>query len=190
MIYINLLKDEQSTSVKKKNLSRTVALVSVVAMSLGSCSTFSSNKKTLADGTVVDVSSDTDSADQQDIPLELRNASRFDPAQTLDQKVVQASDFYQIKQAIEKNKQILEAAWKEQEAIEARVKAALSEESQRKAALAKQEEEERERRRQIAAEEYEKSKDIRAKYEDEAQQRVKKMPTISRSDELWNGLED
>lgn len=126
----------------------------------------------------------------EDIPVELKDAQSFDPATTLEQSVVQESDFYQIKKSVEENKQTLEAAWKEQERLEASVRAANAEEEKKKAIAAKQEEEERERQRQIAIAEFEKNKEKQAKEEKAALDEVKKLPTISNEEVMWNGLED
>lgn len=190
MIYVNLLsnrhKKSEDTKVRHR---RALLLATLLPFMAGSCTSLKSSPKQSSD--VVDAAqTDSNEPPLQDVPEELRNAHRFDPAVTLDPKVVQESDFHQIKQAIEQNRAVLEAAWKEQEAIEARVKAALTAEKQRKADLARQEEEERDKKRQEAAAEYERTKDLREKYENEANERVKKLPTIRRSDELWQGLED
>jgi hypothetical protein len=189
MIHVNLL-SSRNKKVTTSNANKRAALMlaALFAFVTGSCTTSKAPKQ----GTeVVDaIESGNSEPPLQDVPEELRNAHRFDPAATLDPKVVHESDFYQIKQAIERNRAVLEAAWKEQEAIEARVKAALNEEKQRKASLAKQEEEELARKRQESAAEYERTKDLQEKYENEANERVKKLPTIRRSDEVWRGLED
>lgn len=189
MIYVNLLsnrhKKSKNTKVRRRGALLLTALLPFIA---GSCTSLKSPQQP---SDVVDAAqTESTEPSMQDVPAELRNAHRFDPAVTLDPKVVQESDFHQIKQAIEQNRAVLEAAWKEQEAIEARVKAALTAEKQRKADLARQEEEERDKKRQEAAAEYERTKDLREKYENEANERVKKLPTIRRSDELWRGLED
>ena len=186
MIHVNLLSNRQKTFSASKRAA--LFFTALLAFFTASCTTSKSPKQ----GADVVATSPVDDSEPglQDVPAELRHAHRFDPALTLDPKVVQESDFYQIKQAIEQNRAILEAAWKEQEAIESRVKAALSAEKQRKADLAKQEEEELARKRQAAAEEYERTKDLREKYENEANERVKKLPTIRKSDEVWRGLED
>lgn len=126
----------------------------------------------------------------QDIPEELKNADQFDPATTLDRSIVEQSDFYQIKKSVEDNKKALDAAWKEQERIEASINAQKAEEQRQKALAAKAEEEERERQRQIAIKEFEKNKQKRAKEELEAIEEVKKLPTISRDEVKWQGLED
>lgn len=191
MVFVNLLSQriKNSNTIKRKKWMPAV-VATMFALMAGSCTTSNSTNKSSEGVISAESARGADQPDLQDVPEELRNAHRFDPALTLDPKVVQESDFYQIKQSIERNRAALEAAWKEQEAVEARVKAALSAEKQRKAELAKKEEEERDLKRRQAAEEFEKTKDIRAKYEVEAEKRVKKMPTISRDDELWNGLED
>jgi type IV secretory pathway VirB10-like protein len=189
MIHVNLLSNRHQKFTSNKTNKRVALLFAALfAFVTGSCTTSNSAKNS---SDVVDASEAENAGPAlQDVPDELRYAHRFDPAATLDPKVVQESDFYQIKKTIEQNRAVLEAAWKEQEAIEARVKAAASAEKQRKADLAKQEEEELARKRQEAAAEYERTKDLREKYENEANERVKKLPTIRRSDEVWRGLED
>jgi len=190
MIHVNLLSNRRQKFTSNKTNNKRVALLfaALFAFVTGSCTTSNSAKNS---SDVVDASESEHAGPAvQDVPDELRYAHRFDPAATLDPKVVQESDFYQIKQSIEQNRAILETAWKEQEAIEARVKAAATAEKQRKADLAKQEEEELARKRQEAAAEYERTKDLREKYENEANERVKKLPTIRHSDEVWQGLED
>lgn len=190
MIHINLLSNRQNTLSKNKRLSRGVILLAALAAFVtGSCT---STKSTAPKpGDLVEANPALSSEPElQDVPEELRFALRFDPAQTLDPKTVEESEFYQIKKAIEQNRSIIEAAWKEQEAIEARVRAAIDEEKMQKAEIARQEEAELNRKRKNAADEYERTKDLRAKYEKEANERAKKLPTISRDYEVWKGLED
>jgi hypothetical protein len=190
MICVNLLKDK---SCVRQNMPFRIGgafLTALLVMSTSSCTSLQSSKKTNGDVVQAGTPAEVNPLANEDIPEELKSSLTFDPAHTLDPKVVQESDFYQIKQEIERNREALESAWKEQEAIEARVKEAAANEKNRKAELAKQEEEERERQRLKDAELYEKQREMRAKYEADADKRVKKMPTITRDEELWNGLED
>ena len=165
-------------------------MTALLAMSTSGCTSLHASKKTNGEAVEASANPEVNPLANEDIPEELKSSLTFDPVHTLDPKVVQESDFYQIKQEIERNRAALEAAWKEQEAAEARVKEALAAEKTRKAELAKQEEDERERQRLKDAETYEKKREMRAKYEADADKRVKKMPTITRDEELWNGLED
>jgi hypothetical protein len=159
----------------------------LVAITLAACTT--TNPSANPSGGTDPVSGDaTTSTDE--LPAELKDAQKFDPAATLDPKVVQESDFYQIRQSIEQNKAALDAGWKEQERIEASVKSTAAQEEARKAALAKAEEEERERQRQKQIEAYESTKDQRAKDEIKAQEAAKKLPGISNEEVNWKGLED
>lgn len=59
----------------------------------------------------------------EELPPELLDAQRFDPVTTMDQKTIQESDFYQIKQSVEQNKNALDEGWKEQDRVEALIKA-------------------------------------------------------------------
>ncbi len=190
MICINLLKHKSCFSQPMSFRIVGAFLTALLAISTSSCTSLQSSKKAGNEVIQAGENAEANPLANEDIPEELKSSLTFDPAHTLDPKVVQESDFYQIKQEIERNRAALEAAWKEQEAAEARVKEALAAEKTRKAELAKQEEEERERQRLKDAELYEKQSQMRAKYEADAEKRVKKMPTITRDEELWNGLED
>ncbi len=126
----------------------------------------------------------------EELPPELRDAQRFDPVTTMDQKTIQESDFYQIKQSVEQNKNALDEGWKEQDRVEALIKATDKAAEEKKSAAAKAEEDERERQRLEAIKDFDKNKDKRAKEEEKANDDVKKLPTINRNEENWKGLED
>jgi len=190
MICVNLSKHKSCFSQPMSFRIAGAFLTALLAMSTSSCTSLQASKKTSTEAVEASAKPEVNPLANEDIPEELKSSLTFDPVHTLDPKVVQESDFYQIKQEIERNRAALEAAWKEQEAAEARVKEAMAAEKTRKAELAKQEEEERERQRLKDAELYEKQREMRAKYEADADKRVKKMPTITRDEELWNGLED
>jgi multimeric flavodoxin WrbA len=164
----------------------------VLPLVLNSCTTTKSGAQNTASGEVVSSSQTTPDGSQsnEDLPVELRDAQKFDPASTLDPKVVQESDFYQIKQSIEQNKAALDAEWKEQERMENSVKSAKSAEDQRKMETAKAEDEERERQRQKDIETYEKSKDQRTKDEQKTIDDAEKLPSIKNNEVNWKGLED
>jgi hypothetical protein len=164
----------------------------IVPLALISCTSTKSGSQGAPTGDIV-TASDTNTSQgntNEDLPVELKDAQRFDPALTLDPKVVQESDFYQIKQSIEQNRAALDAGWREQERMENSVKAANSAEDQRKSAAAKAEEEERERLRQKQIEAYERSKDQRAKDEQKASENAEKLPSIKNNEVNWKGLED
>ena len=108
----------------------------------------------------------------------------------MDQKTIQESDFYQIKQSVEQNKNALDEGWKEQDRVEALIKATDKAAEDKKSAAAKAEEDERERQRLEAIKDFDKNKDKRAKEEEKANDDVKKLPTINRNEENWKGLED
>lgn len=192
MIRTNLLNSRQNKSHKMNSVKNAaMALLAVlIGFSSASCTTSHSKKPAGTEAVSAQNQESDDPTALQDIPAELRDAHKFDPASTLDQKTVQESDFYKIKQSIESNRAVLEAAWKEQERIEASVRSSLTAENQHKAAVAKQEEEDRERKRQLAIEEFETNKDRRAKDVSDADEEMKKLPTIKKSEVLWKGLED
>lgn len=190
MICVNLLKHKSGFTQNMPLRFVGAFVAALLALSFSSCTSLQSSKKPETEVVQAETKPEANPLANEDIPEELKSSLTFDPVHTLDPKVVQESDFYQIKQEIERNRAALEAAWKEQEAAEARVKEAMAAEKTRKAELAKQEEEERERQRLKDAELYEKQREMRAKYEADADKRVKKMPTITRDEELWNGLED
>jgi hypothetical protein len=125
-----------------------------------------------------------------ELPEELRDAHKYDPAATLDTATVQESDFFQIRKSVDENKAALDSAWREQEQLENRVKSAKTIEEQRRAAEAKRQEEELERKRQQEVAEFEKNKSKRAKEAQDAEDAMKKLPTISKDEIMWQGLED
>jgi hypothetical protein len=163
-----------------------------VPLTILSCTTSKSGSNQTASVSEVIAPNADIAADQlsDDLPPELKDASRFDPAVTLDPKAVQESDFYQIKQSIDQNRDALEAGWREQERMENSVKAASSAEEQRNAAAAKADQEERERRRLKQIEAFEKSKAQREKDEQKANKAAEKLPSIKSDEVNWKGLED
>jgi hypothetical protein len=177
----------------QKSLTQSIIVAALmIPMNLTSCTSTKSGSQEAPSGDVVSASALNTPQGQtnEDLPLELKDAQRFDPAVTLDPKVIQESDFYQIKQSIEQNRAALDAGWREQERMENSVKDANSAEAQRKAAAAKAEEEERKRQRQKQIEAYEKSKDQRAKDEQKASENAEKLPSIKNNEVNWKGLED
>jgi hypothetical protein len=161
-------------------------------MSLSSCTTTKSSSQGTATQDIVATGHNqgTGPDSNEDLPVELKDAQRFDPATTLDPKIIQESDFYQVKQSIEQNRAALDAGWREQERMENSVKSATSAEAQRKATQEKVEEEERERQRQKQIEAYERSKDQRSKDDQKASEDAEKLPTIKNNEVNWKGLED
>lgn len=152
-----------------------------------------STKKDGANGSADPVSAETKSSENgtyDELPDELKDAHTFDPAKTLDQKTVEESDFYQIKKSVEENKANLDAAWREQDRLETSVKASKVEEERQKALKAQREEEEREKQRQKEIEAFEKGKEKRAKEAKEAEEEINKLPTISKDEIMWQGIED
>ncbi len=155
-----------------------------------------STKKTGATGANDPVASDASDASAaakgsgEDLPEELKDALNYDPATSLDTKTVEESDFYQIKKSVEENKANLDAAWREQERMESSVKAAKQESEKQKALKAKQEEEERDKQRLKEIEEFEKNTERRAKEAKAAEDEISKLPTISKDEVMWQGIED
>lgn len=181
---------EEKNMIKFHQSIQKSILIALMTSSLATvaCTT---GKKPLPRNDVVTASgSQVDAASNEEIPAELRDAHAFDPATTLDQATIKESDFYQIKKSIEENQPALDAAWKEQERLESSLKAANAEVEKKKALSAKAEEEERERQRQIAITDFEKNKEKRAKEEQQADEEIKKLPTISKDEVMWQGLED
>ncbi len=134
--------------------------------------------------------SNSQTGSQEDLPAELKDAQSFDPADSLDQKTVQESDFYQIKKSVEENKAALDAAWREQDRLESQVRAAKADVEKQKALTTKQEEEAREKQRLKDVEEFEKNKTKRLKEEKAAEEEIQRLPTISKDEVMWEGLED
>jgi multimeric flavodoxin WrbA len=152
-----------------------------------------STKKTGATGANDPVATDASAAAKgsgEDLPEELKDALNYDPATSLDAKTVEESDFYQIKKSVEENKANLDAAWREQERMESSVKAAKQESEKQKALKAKQEEEERDKQRLKEIEEFEKNTERRAKEAKAAEDEISKLPTISKDEIMWQGIED
>lgn len=125
-----------------------------------------------------------------DLPPELRDVQKFDPAASIDAEAVKNSDFYQVKKNAETNRPSLDADWKAQDELEKSVKKAKEDEEKRKKEDAKKEEQLREQSRVKSAKEYKDASAQRARYIREANEKVKKMPTISKREIMWNGLED
>lgn len=126
----------------------------------------------------------------QDLPPELRNADNYDPAASIDAESIKSSDFYQVKKSVESNRASLDSEWKAQDEQEEAVRKAKEAEKAQKEAVEQEEQKAAEEARLQAIKEYKSSAKKRAKYIHEANEKVKKMPTISREEVLWNGLED
>jgi hypothetical protein len=165
-------------------------ILTVITLTHSGCTSNKTSSTTPTDPVNAGSNTSSQDANAGDLPPELSDAQRFDPASTLDPKVVQESDFYQIKQSVEQNKAALDATWKEQDRLENSVKTSATQEEDKKAALLKAEEEERERQRQKQVEAFEKSKDQRAKDEKKAKEAAEKLPGISNEEVNWKGLED
>jgi hypothetical protein len=155
-----------------------------------SCTSTKKDGKASSDEPVAAGVPSSQGAGQEDLPSELRDVQTFDPAASLDQKTVLESDFYQIKKSVEENKAALDAAWHEQDRLESNVRAAKAEVEKQKALNAKKEEEEREKKRLKDIEEFEKNKAKRAKEEKAAEEEIKKLPSISKDEVMWEGIED
>lgn len=124
------------------------------------------------------------------LPPELQNVDEFDPAATIDAEAVKGSDFYEVKKTVENNKSALENEWKSQDEQEEAVKKAKEAERLKREQEQAAEEKAREQARLNAVKDHKTSEALRKKYMREANARVKKMPTITKQELLWNGLED
>lgn len=125
-----------------------------------------------------------------DLPPELREAEKFDPATTLDEKQVQESDFYKVRKDVESKKGTLDQEWKAQDQLDSEVRKAKEDEERRKKEEQKKEEEEREKARQESVKSYNSNSKKRAHQERVARDNAAKLPTISHEEVMWNGLED
>lgn len=173
-----------------KTRSSILSCLVISTLAFYSCTSTKKDAKAVSTEPVAAGSASTPSASQEDLPPELRDAQSFDPAASLDQKTVQESDFYQIKKSVEENKAALDAAWREQDRLENNVRAAQAEVEKQKALNAKKEEEEREKQRLKDVEEFEKNKAKRAKEEKAADEEIQKLPSISKDEIMWQGIED
>jgi len=130
------------------------------------------------------------SADTSSLPPELRNVDSFDPAATIDPEVVKNSDFHQVKQTTEANRQAVDSEWKAQDALEESIRKAKEEEKKKQQEQEEKEKRELEEQRKEANRRYKSNAVREARYMKEAEERAKKLPTISKEEMLWNGLED
>jgi hypothetical protein len=135
------------------------------------------------------VATSTDSPDG-DLPVELRNAENYDPASSIDKATIETSDFNEVKKEVELNRGNIDKEWKAQNDLEESVKKAKEAEKLKKEEEEKKESKAREEARLKAIKEYNVNKPKEKKYIKEANARVKKMPTITKEEVLWNGLED
>ena len=124
------------------------------------------------------------------LPPELQNAQNFDPASTIDPNAVKNSDFFQVKKEAETNRTNLEKDWKMQDDQEESVKKAKEAEKLKQDQDQKKDDEAREESRMKSVKEHKSSAAQRARFMREANDRVKKMPTITKQEIQWNGLED
>ena len=125
-----------------------------------------------------------------DLPPELRDASTFDPATTLDAETVKQSDFYQVRQKTEADRAAVDAAWKAQEVRDEALRKAREDEERKKRDEKLREEAINEQTRQESIHNYKKTAAQRLRDRQDAERAVKKMPTITHEDVMWNGLED
>lgn len=126
-------------------------------------------------------------AADENLPPELREAHKFDPAAELDAK---GTDFDEVRKNVQANASAIDAEWKAQEQLEDSVRKSKEDEELRKKEEQKKEEAEREQARLEATKNYKANAARRAREEREAREEVKKMPTISKEEVMWNGLED
>ncbi|MCX6119566.1 MAG: hypothetical protein NT027_18675 [Proteobacteria bacterium] len=123
------------------------------------------------------------------LPPELRDVATFDPAATLDKDLVEESDFYKVKKEAEVTKSKLDVEWKAQDEQEQAIRKQKDDEEKMRQEELKKEEERKEESRKRSIEEYKKYTEDRRRNEKRAAALVKKMPTISKEDIEWNGLE-
>ena len=136
-----------------------------------------------ADGTTTAVAADAD------LPPDLQNYGKFDPAATLDPKSIQESDFYQINKSTLDDKANLDAAWAEQDRLESSVKNHKKETDDATLKKAKDESDAIERDRQLKVENAKKNKNTEDDEERKAAEEVKKLPTISDDELNWKALD-
>lgn len=134
--------------------------------------------------------SEVSKAGEDDLPPELKDVDKFDPATTLDEKQIQDSDFYKVKKDVESKKEALDKEWKSQDQLDGDVKKAKEDEERRKKEEQKAEDEAREQKRQEMIKNYGSQSKKRAHEERIARDRAAKLPTISKEEVNWNGLED
>lgn len=171
------------SKLKSRAIYSSILLASLIAMG---CST-NNQRQDSKDPVAADKAA---GADASGLPPELRNVDGYDPATSIDSESVKNSDFYQVKKAVESNRVNLDNEWKAQDAQEEAVKKAKEDEKQRQLDQQKKEEAERAAQREEANKAYNKNAAKQARYTKEANERVKKLPTISKEEVLWNGLED
>lgn len=126
----------------------------------------------------------------KDLPPELRNVESFDPATTLDEKQVQETDFYQVRKEVESNRAALDKEWQAQEQLDGSIRKAKQEAELRKKDDERKEKEAIEKARQEAIKNYNANANKRARQERIERDRAAKLPTISKEEVMWNGLED
>ena len=129
-------------------------------------------------------------AGEYELPPELRDTDKFDPATTLDAQQVQESDFYKIKKEVDDKRPHLDADWKAQDQLENDVRKAKDDATRRDKEQLKKEEEDREKARQESIKNFGANSKKRAREERIARDRAAKLPTISKEEVQWNGLED
>ncbi len=133
--------------------------------------------------------SEVKASEDSDLPPELRDADKFDPATTLDEKQVQDSDFYQVRKEVEGKKAHVDQEWKAQDQLEDSVRKTKEDEERKKKEDQKKEEESREKARLESVKNFNANAKKRAHDERVARDRVAKMPTITKEEMMWNGLE-
>ena len=124
-----------------------------------------------------------------DLPADLQNYGKFDPAATLDPKAIQESDFYQINKSTLDDKAKLDAAWAEQDRLESSVKNHKKETDDAQQKKAQEESDAIERDRQLKVENTKKNKSTEDDEQKKAAEEVKKMPTISEDELNWKALD-
>ena len=127
---------------------------------------------------------------KDDLPPELRDANKFDPAATLDADAVKNSDFYEVQQKAEADRAALDAAWKEQDAKDEAMRKAQDDEERKRLDEQRKADAAKEQTRNESRSAYQKSMARRERDRRDAERAVGKMPTISHKDVMWNGLEE
>lgn len=177
-------------NVNSRMQSRVIYLIVLVSsLALLRC-TSSKIKDEAKEPVKAEVKAESAAAGDHDLPPELRDAGSFDPATTLDAQEVQETDFYKVRKEVDDKRAHLDAEWKAQDQLDNDVRKAKEEADRRDKEQMKKEEEEREKSRLEAVKNFGANSKKRAREERIARDRAAKLPTISKEEVMWNGLED
>jgi type IV secretory pathway VirB10-like protein len=123
------------------------------------------------------------------LPPELQDVEHFDPATTIDQKTVEQSEFYKAKKDAEASKAQVDAVWKIQDDQESLMRKKKEDEDRKRQEELKKEDLRKQESQRRAVDDHKRFAKERRLNEKRARSMVKKMPTISRDEMEWKGLE-